>query len=155
MHFSPELIWFLVGLALVLSEFMIPGIILVFFGLGAWITAVASWLGLTPGLSAQLLTFAASSLVLLALLRSRFRNRLTGYVGDDHDPSRNIDDFTGQTVQVIEEIGPDNQEGVVEFKGAHWKARSISSIHTGEKAVITGVDGIALLVKPANPQEEV
>ena len=42
MSFSPELIWFVAGLALILSEFMLPGIILVFFGAGAWLT-------LTPG----------------------------------------------------------------------------------------------------------
>ena len=34
MDFSPQLIWFLIGLALVLFELMAPGIILVFFGMG-------------------------------------------------------------------------------------------------------------------------
>lgn len=32
---SPAQIWFLVGLVLVLAEFALPGVILVFIGLGA------------------------------------------------------------------------------------------------------------------------
>ena len=49
MDFNPVLIWFLIGLALVLSEFMLPGIILVFFGLGAWAVCLTTWMGLTGG----------------------------------------------------------------------------------------------------------
>ena len=154
MSFSPELIWFLVGLALVLSEFMVPGIILVFFGLGAWVTAVTAWTGLTPGWSSQLLTFGISSVVLLVLLRRWFRNRFFGYIGDDHDLDTNIDEFSGQSVLVTADIGPEHDDGIVEFKGAPWKARSASHIPAGQRAIITKVDGITLMVEPENITEE-
>ncbi len=72
MSFDPVLIWFLAGLALILAEFMIPGVILIFFGVGAWMTAVTAWLGITPGWTSQLLTFAISSVVMLQLMPSRF-----------------------------------------------------------------------------------
>ena len=68
MDFNPVLIWFLVGLALILSEFMVPGVILVFFGMGAWITAIGAWVGFAPDTSSQLLIFAISSVILLVLL---------------------------------------------------------------------------------------
>ncbi len=154
MSFSPELIWFLVGLALVLSEFMLPGIILVFFGMGAWVTAITSWLGITPGWSSQLLTFAISSVLLLALLRKWFRNRFIGYVGDDHGLDENIDEFKGQKVKVTTAIVPDGDEGAVEFKGARWKARSDRAIPEGDRAIIESVDGITLVVSPAILKEE-
>ncbi len=154
MNFSPELIWFLVGLALVLSEFMLPGIILVFFGLGAWVTAVTSWIGLTPGWSSQLLTFAIASVVLLILLRRWFRNRFIGYVGDDHGLDDNIDEFKGANVLVTADIHPEHDNGAVEFKGARWKARSSSSIAANQRAEIVSVDGIALVVKPVNRNQE-
>lgn len=154
MSFSPVLIWFLAGLALMLAEFMVPGVILVFFGLGAWLAALTSWLGLTPGLTGQLLTFAAASVLLLVLLRHRFRARLTGYVGDDNDPDSNIDEFRGQPVTVTEDIDPDHDRGTVEFKGARWKARAGGAIPAGSRAVIESVDGITLVVALENRNQE-
>ena len=154
MEFSPELIWFLVGLALVLAEFMLPGVILVFFGLGAWVTAVTSWIGLTPGWSSQLLTFAISSVVLLALLRRWFRARFFGYVGDDHALDENIDEFKGQVVKVTSELPGSGDEGKVEFKGASWTARSEEAIAAGDKAIVENAEGITLVVRPANKPEE-
>lgn len=154
MSFSPVLIWFLAGLALILSEFLLPGIILVFFGAGAWLAALTTWLGLTPGLTGQLLTFAAASLLLLVLLRHRFRAGLTGYVGDENHPDSNLDEFRGQSVLVTEEIDPVGDRGAVEFKGARWKARAGGPIPAGTRAVIETVDGITLMVKPETRNRE-
>ena len=36
---KPELIWFLIGLVLLLMEFAIPGLVVLFFGIGAWVVA--------------------------------------------------------------------------------------------------------------------
>ncbi len=36
---KPQFIWFLVGLILLLLEFINPGIVIIFFGIGAWIIA--------------------------------------------------------------------------------------------------------------------
>jgi len=147
MHFDPVLIWFLAGLALVLSEFLIPGVILVFFGIGAWLTAITTWLGLTAGWTAQLLVFAISSVLLLVLLRRRFRTRFFGYVGENQDPADNLDDLSGQEVIVISEIQP-GTIGQVEYKGAHWRARSESLLTADTPAVIVSVEGVTLLVRP-------
>jgi membrane-bound ClpP family serine protease len=38
----PELIWFLVGLLLLFVEMAIPGFVIGFFALGAWIVAVVA-----------------------------------------------------------------------------------------------------------------
>ena len=37
---SPELAWFLVGLICMIAEFAAPGVIILFFGAGAWVVAL-------------------------------------------------------------------------------------------------------------------
>jgi membrane protein implicated in regulation of membrane protease activity len=147
MNVSPVLIWFLAGLVLVLLEFPLPGVILVFFGLGAWVTALTTALGLTPGLTAQLLTFGVSSLLLLVALRRWFRTRLHGHESGGQDPVENIDTPAGDLVTVTAAIVPGSEEGRVEYKGAAWRARSGESISAGRRAVIVETDGITLVVK--------
>lgn len=149
MSFDPVLIWFLVGLALILSEFMLPGVILVFFGFGAWLTVVTTWLGFTPGWTAQLLMFAISSVLLLVPLRRWFRARFFGYVGGDQNPEDNLDDLAGHEVLVTSDIAP-GKDGQVEYKGAAWSARSESTLTAGDAASIIRADGITLVVGPRN-----
>ncbi|MBW1855703.1 MAG: hypothetical protein JRJ00_13650 [Deltaproteobacteria bacterium] len=42
--FNPTTVWFVLGLILALSEFAVPGVILIFFGVGAWIVAATTYL---------------------------------------------------------------------------------------------------------------
>ncbi len=152
MHFDPILIWFLIGLALLLSEFALPGVILVFFGIGAWITSITCWTGLTPGLASQLLTFTISSVVLLVLLRRWFRVKFFGYVEGDQSPEDNIDDLAGNEVVVSDKILP-GKTGQVQYKGATWSARcdatlGDSMLAEGTPAVIVRAEGITLVVRP-------
>lgn len=148
MNIDPVLIWFLAGLVLVLLEFAAPGVIIVFFGLGAWVAAITTWTGLTQGLTSQLLTAGISSLVLLVALRRWLRARLTGHVSDDQDPARNLDSDAGAVVTVTADITPGSDAGRVEFKGAAWHARSKTAIPAGARAVVVETDGITLVVKP-------
>jgi membrane protein implicated in regulation of membrane protease activity len=149
MTFTPELIWFLVGLALILLEFAVPGVVLAFFGAGAWLAALTTWTGLTDGVAAQLWVFAISSLLLLMLLRRRIRARLSGYTSDTQDPNVNLDEFRGQKVTVLAAIAPGRTGGRVEYKGAGWAAVAETALDVGEQAVIVGKDGITLEVRSA------
>jgi membrane protein implicated in regulation of membrane protease activity len=146
MSLSPILIWFLVGLAFILLEVFMPGIILVFFGLGAWLVTLTTWAGLTGSLTSQLLMWALSSLLLLFLLRRWVRSRLSGHSASEQDPDVDLDDFRGKTVVVVQDVGPDGRDGRVEFKGAEWRATSPEVLKAGDRAVIVGMDGITLLV---------
>jgi membrane protein implicated in regulation of membrane protease activity len=38
---EPAMVWFLIGLILIVSEFAVPGLVIIFFGLGAWVAALA------------------------------------------------------------------------------------------------------------------
>ena len=124
-----------------------PGVILVFFGIGAWAAALTSYFGLTASLQSQLLVFGATSVLLLVVLRKWIKGKFYGHVGDVQDQSKNIDEFSGQTVVVLQDVIPNKTGGAVEFKGARWRAVSDEPIKNGEMAIITGVDGIILQVR--------
>lgn len=148
MDLPVELIWFLVGLVLILLEFAAPGVIVVFFGVGAWITALTTWIGLTDGLAGQLVAWSGSSVLLLVLLRRRLADRFHGFESGQQDPMANLDDPLGTEVLVTRDIGPEHRDGRVEYKGAEWTAVAAESVVAGRLAVITAVDGLTLHVRP-------
>ncbi len=145
--FNPTLLWFLLGLVLIFLEFVVPGVILVFFGIGAWAAAVTTYFGLTASFQTQLLLFAVISILLLVVLRKWIQGKFYGHVGDMQDLTKNIDEFTGQSVVVLQDLIPNKMEGAVEFKGARWRAVSDEHIKNGEVAIITDIDGITLKVR--------
>lgn len=140
-------VWFVIGLALILLEFAVPGVILVFFGLGAWVVTLTTYIGLTSSLESQLLVFSVSSILLLVFLRKWIKGKFHGHVRDVQDLSKNLDEFVGSTVVVLREILPGKQGGAVEFKGAFWGAVSDDHMNAGDEATITGVKGITLRVR--------
>jgi membrane protein implicated in regulation of membrane protease activity len=144
MTLDPVVIWFLLGLVLTLLEFAMPGVILIFFGVGALIVAATTYFGLTASSISQLLLFATVSILLLLLLRKSLKGRLYGHVKDVQDLSRNLDEFTGKSVVVTEDVVPGTLGGKVEFKGATWSAVSEDHLKAGEAATIIGIDGITL-----------
>ena len=143
---SPALLWFLVGLVLMMLELALPGIILVFIGLGAWAAALAAWLGWVDSLAGQAMVFAIASVILLVGLRRIFKTWLTG-VTMAGDSAHELNEFLGKSVSVIVAI-PSGGVGKVEFKGAHWSAQCADALSVGTSAVITGRDGLCLLVRP-------
>ena len=147
MAFDHTLIWFLLGLVLVLLEFAVPGVILVFFGVAAWVVAAATYIGLSGSLPTQLLLFAISSIVLIVLLRKWIKGKFYGHVSDVQDLTHNIDEFVGKSTVVLKDVIPGQMGGSVEFKGTRWNAVSDEHIKNGEMAIITDVDGITLKIQ--------
>jgi inner membrane protein len=115
---------------------------LVFLGVGALITALFTWTGVTPGLNSQLLCFAASSLVTMVLFRGMVK-KLFGKSGDNTEYSQ----LVGQKAHVSTEI-PIGHEGKVSYRGSEWIAFSDSpkAIPEGSLVTIVSTDGIKLKV---------
>jgi membrane protein implicated in regulation of membrane protease activity len=147
MKFNPTLVWFLLGLTLAFLEFAVPGVILIFFGVGAWIVASTTHFKLTVSVESQLLLFAFASIALLLSLRKWIHGKFYGHVSDEQDLSKNIDEFTGQSVLVLKDVIPGKMGGAVEFKGASWGAVSEEHIKNGELGIITDIDGITLKIR--------
>jgi len=56
---SAAAIWTLVGVVLILAEFAMPGVILVFFGVAALLVGLLLWVGVDMSLNIQILVFGA------------------------------------------------------------------------------------------------
>jgi inner membrane protein len=142
---NPAMIWFLGGLVMVLAEFAMPGIILIFLGLGAWVTSFALWMGWIESTSAQTMLFAISSVGLLVGLRRLFKSWLMGrsLAGT---AEVDLEEFLGKRAKALTDI-PANGTGKVEFKGVQWNALSDSPVSAGATVIITGREGLALRVR--------
>ena len=101
-----EIIWFVAGLVMILLEFVQPGLVIVFFGVGAWVVSLLAYLDILETLRSQLLAFALVSVGLLLGLRRWFKDKFYGHVGGKQDLRENLDEFTGKTVTVLEDVIP-------------------------------------------------
>jgi membrane protein implicated in regulation of membrane protease activity len=147
-YLRPELIWFLVGLFLLIMEFALPGLIIFFFGVGAWITAIVCLLStyVRGSINFQLLIFIVSSVLSLLILRRWVKGVFMGHSGAKQDLREDLKEFIGERAVVIEDITP-KTGGKVEFHGTNWEARADSDIAAGEVVEIIGKDNITLKVK--------
>lgn len=140
---SAAAIWFIVGLALLLLEFALPGLIIMFFGIGAWIVGLTLLFVDDLSLNTQLVIFLVSSGLSVLLLRKWLQKRLMG----SKKSNEVIDDeFLGKTAKAMTPIMP-GQNGKVFFKGSAWSAKSNDVIEQGETVLITGNESILLIVK--------
>lgn len=146
MPIDPEILWLIAGVLLILAEFFAPGVIIVFFGIGAIFTSITTWFGWTPGLGSQAAMFATSSVVLLFGLR-RFVKKW--FVGHSANTGGAIDDdFTGREARVVSDLPGLGGDGLVEIKGANWKARSDTPVAAGQTVIIERREGLTFHVRP-------
>ena len=92
---KPQLIWFIVGLIFLLLEFAMPGLITVFFGIGAWIVATLCLFS-DISLNTQLFIFIFSSVLLLVSLRKWFKTLFTGRDAPSQFEAESLDAFLGK-----------------------------------------------------------
>jgi membrane protein implicated in regulation of membrane protease activity len=142
---TPEIIWFLVGLSLLVMELIAPGLIIGFFGIGAWIVAVVC-LFTEIGINAQLIVFIASSVLSLVLLRRWLKGIFLGHAGSKQDLKHDLEEFVGQRAVVKEKIVP-KLGGKVEFHGSNWEAQADQEIAEGTVVEIVGKNNITFKVK--------
>ncbi len=140
---SPPLVWFALGLILLLLEFSSPGLILGFFAIGAWLVALISLIVEIP-LNLQLGIFVVFSVVGLLFFRSRFKTLFNpdDQVGDDDT----LQEFVGKRALVTREIQP-NLAGKVDFRGTYWGAEADETIAVGSAVEIVDKENLTLKVR--------
>jgi len=148
MILSPSLIWFLVGVAFLIAEIIMPSFVLIFFTAGCWISALVVWL-FDIELTNQILIFLMASLILLFTLRKyslkTFKGKTT-YDIDDHYK----DSMIGQTAIVTKKIEPD-KPGEIKGMGSFWRATANEEIEKGIPVSIVkkaSEGGLTFEVKP-------
>jgi len=148
MTLSTHLIWFLVGVAFLIAEIIMPGFILIFFTAGCWISALVVWL-FDIGLTNQILIFLVASLTLLFTLRKYSLKIFRGKTHDDID-DHYTDSKIGKTAIVTKKITP-NMPGEIKAMGSFWRATANEEIEEGISVLIEkkeSDDGLTFKVKP-------
>lgn len=143
MLFGPSFLWGLIGLLLIVSEMIIPGFTIFFFGLGALLVSLVALVFpfLSGSFAWQIVLWMAASVFSFVFLRKRFRRLFRGTLLD-----RMPTDDVGERAVVLEAISPE-KAGRVRYRGTSWKAVSLTeSFEAGDEVSIIEEDGITLTV---------
>ncbi|RTZ77581.1 MAG: NfeD family protein [SAR324 cluster bacterium] len=139
-------IWLGSGIFLMAIEFLVPGLVMVFVGLGALTVALGMQLGYIDEIPQQFTTFFISSIIYLLTLRFlvlRFVPSVTRKANIDED-----EEVMGSIVEIVAEI-TSGEFGRVEHSGSSWQARAEGdqTILKGEQVKIIGRDNITWIVQ--------
>ena len=145
--FTPEFIWCILGIIMLMVEFVLPGFVIFFFGIGALFVALLCFFFSSLSINAQLIIFLVSSIIFLIVLRKWFRAVFRGFFGSKDKMPLNKDSYLGETAAVTEKITP-YQKGRIEFHGSMWSAESHKEIAKGAQVVIIEQNNLTFKVKP-------
>ena len=143
-YMQPTFVWFVVGLVLLIAEFIVPGLVIFFFGIAAWVVALLCFF-IDLSLNTQLVIFLISSIVLVITLRKYVKSVFIGKVQDDMD-TKDMDGFIGEQAIVEESIVPP-RKGRITFRGTGWDAEAEGEIAQGATVEIIGKTNLTLQVK--------
>ncbi len=146
--FSMIKLWIALGGTLTLAEFLLPGLVSIFIGLGALTVALGLHLGYISTMTQQLFTWFSTSVLYvftLRLLVIRLTPSDTKKVNISED-----DAIIGQAVKVTKAIPPGG-EGRIVHSGTSWAARTAAATQTtivaGAHVKVVGRDNITWIVK--------
>ena len=139
-------LWLSSGIFLIAVEFLVPGLVMVFVGLGALTVALGMHLGHVDGVLEQFITFFISSIIYLLTLRFlvlRFVPSATRKENIDED-----EEVMGSIVEIVADINS-GEFGRIEHSGSTWQARAEGdqTILKGEQVKIIGRDNITWIVQ--------
>ncbi len=140
-------IWLIAGIILLLSEFIVPGLVVAFFGVGAIIVALCRWIGIIESWQMSFLTWISTSSVLVFTLRNVIKKLYpsdTSYQSIEED----VNAF-GKIVEVAETVNDKDDTGRIRYQGTTWPAMTEKGIIAkGKKAKLTFRNNIAWIVEP-------
>ena len=150
LSFSPILGWFLVGIVFFGLELLLPGLVVFFFGVGAWCAALTVFLH-PISLAHQLLIFLSTSLVALLLLRTSLKKIFLGRKREMDAMEATIS--AGASGVVIEDIIPP-ATGKIKYGGSFWQATAEQIIPKGTVVHIVEKNNLSIKVCIAETQGE-
>ena len=139
------LYWLLFAVGLIVLEAIVPGLIIIFFGLGALIVSGLTYVGLLDSLTSQSMIWAISSLVLVFVLRRQVARFFPALEKNEET----ADDRVNKVGVAISQINGNN-DGRVRVAGTTWKAVSISgnTILAETEIRVVSQDNLILYVEP-------
>lgn len=145
-------IWFAAGIVLLALEPVIPGLVVVFFGLGALLTSGLNFAGLIHTPMEQVVAWLVSSTILTALLRNQVKRIFPALEKKEMSTEA---EYIGREVQVVSTVSRSHDNGRVRFQGTTYKAQLVSDgpdLYPGTSVKIAGRDNLVLYVEPAEEQ---
>ncbi len=140
--------WIIAGLVLMIAEFAISGLVVIFFGIAALLVGALKFLGLLDDTTWELTVFAVTSLLLLVFVRRVINDKLMGQENRRHGE----EDSAGLIGHRATVTGPfENGTGTVLYRGARWQAQSSQPLEDGQMVRITQHDGLWLTVEAWAP----
>lgn len=143
------LVWIVLGLLLLVAEIFTPGFVLMWFGIGALIAALASLVGF--GYPLQFLVFFVVSMALTVASRTIFtkyfvRTELAGGF------KTGMDALPGKQGTVVTSSRGALHEGAVKVYGSTWTAypaEGEDALEAGDRVIVESVRGASIYVRRA------
>ena len=141
--------WLIAFILFVVGEAVTVGLVSIWFAVGSLGALLTAALG--GGLWLQIVIFLLLSALSLMLLKPLSRKWMAG-----HKAARtNADRVIGETALVTEDIDNIQGKGRVSISGADWTARAQEDrpIPAGSKVRVLRIEGVKVIVVPADTQE--
>jgi membrane protein implicated in regulation of membrane protease activity len=145
------ILWGIFGVFFIIAEIFTLGFVLFWFGVAAFIAAVAAYLGV--GLVGQFLIFTIVSIALTIMSRTIFENY---YPHTDKEVKMGIDTLPGQVGTVKKASQGALNAANVRVYGSNWKAFPIDGetlFEEGEKVEVVRVEGSSIYIKRVDQKE--
>lgn len=143
------LVWLVALVALLVIEGLVPGLVSIWFAIGALAALIAAMLGAPLWL--QVLWFLAVSVATLCLTRPLAKK----YINSKAQPT-NADVMIGKECVVTQDIDNVLGTGEVTVGGRVWTARSSAEgvkLPAGSFGTVIRIEGVKLIVSPAGNTE--
>ena len=134
-----EIVWLIGAVIFAVIEFIVPGLISIWFAISAVITIFFSMV--VESILYQGYFFVALSILLLILTR-KYCKKIRSQKNDK------VDRITGTIVEIkdIDEKG----NYILYLDGKHWLGKSEVPLNVGDKAKILKIEGIKLVLEREN-----
>lgn len=139
--------WLILALILFAMEIIVPGFVILWFGVGALAAMLLELLGV-HNMIIQVVAFSVVSLVFVAASRTIFKKYFLKE-SPGNSIKTNMDVLIGKVAVVTEEIDNTVSKGRIIIEGQDWPARSADGniISTSTKVSILRTDGNKLIVQ--------
>lgn len=145
------ILWVILGVILIIAEIFTPGFVLLWFGLGAIVAALAALAGV--GYPLQFLLFFVVSIALTAASRTIFTKYLMRESGAGGSYKSGADSLPGQVGTVVTSSQGALSEGAVKVYGSTWTAYPAEGeepLEAGARVVVESVRGASIYVRRAS-----
>lgn len=142
------ILWCILGAVLIVAEIFTTGFVLLWFGIGALLAALASFVGI-DSLVIQFLIFAGVSMALTAASRTIFINYFSRDTTETGLRS-GVDALPGKVGTVVSSSKGALNEGAVKVFGSTWTAYPAAGeqpLEAGERVCVESVEGASIYVR--------